>query len=670
MKRLRIALLLFLLLPFRLFGQEGPPVYVLTNGQAVHIILHNQPPGTAGFEAYRRGPDQDSFRPMTTTAVTPLEDPYKAYQLYQSDADWLGRKFDTTDPIRLWNKIKVNRSYAHAYSLISPGLRMALGRTLIDQSVTAGKTYRYRIRIIDRRGNEIETVNRRVTVEEPDAVEAPRSVGVRQEGRDFFIDWEYRSYRGRSSDLTVGFHIYRSTGADSGADGQAVRINAAPVLRVEDYLSYYDREARAGVEYRYGVQAVDMIGRASRVVYSEPVVLEDTSAPLVPMGLTAMDQSEGVQLVWNLSPEEDVRGYNLYRSDSLEGEFERLNRGPIPFDKPQFTDTQMVRGKAWFYKVSAVDAAGNESPACGAVTIIPNDSEPPEAVKGLQGEVDPEERSVQLRWNPSQEADLKGYFVYRVHADQNMLRVTPRPLKPAKAPAFSDRSSHKDGLLPGAEYRYLVSAVDLSGNESLRSSITLEVPDLVPPRKVFSFSARTTRRGSVQLRWQPSLSRDLQTHRVYRRREADKQEPQLYVELPAAETSYEDTQVQRGSAYIYYVVEVDGNGNVSKESTHRRVVPVDNTDPGPPQELAAQRTGRRVRLSWAPPEDEDLVGYRIYRAAYPSAKVLRITSELVPNTEYSIDYTTEAAVYTVRAVDSSGNEGQGVSVSLKKAEEE
>ncbi len=664
MKTLSFMILLLLLQPLQLFAQEGPPVYVLTDGRAVHIILHNQPPGTAGFEAYRRGPDDDSFLPMTTSAVTPVEDPYKAYQLYQSDADWLGRKFDTSDPVRLWNKLKVNRSYAQAYSLISPGLRMALGRTLIDQSVTAGRSYRYRIKLIDDRGAELDTINRKITIEAAQPVNPPQSVEVQQEKQDFFIEWEYQSYRGRRNDLTVGFHIYRRS-ADT-----TERINAAPVLRVENYLSYYDREAAEGVAYRYGIQAIDMIGRASDVLYSEPVVLEDTTPPLVPMGLTAVDQPEGVQLVWNLSPEEDVQAYKLYRSDSLEGEYERINRQPIPFDQPQYTDSQVPRGKAWFYKVAAVDAAGNESPPCGAVTIIPNDSTPPSAVSGLKGEVDPEERSVRLSWNPVAAADLKGYFVYRVHADQNMLRITPKPLEPTKSPGFSDRSSHKDGLLPGAEYRYLVSAVDLSGNESERSSISLTVPDLVPPRKVFSFSARTTRRGSVQLRWQPSLSRDLQTHRIYRRSVADTQQAQLYAELDAPETSYEDLQVQKGIEYIYYVVEVDANGNASEESTHRRVVPLDSTAPGAPRELRARREDGLVRLIWKAPEDADVIGYQLYRAAYPAAKVRKISTELITSGEYTVDFTTEVAVYTVRAVDSSGNRGQGASVRLQDVEEE
>jgi len=128
--------------------------------------------------------------------------------------------------------------------------------------------------------------------------------------------------------------------------------------------------------------------------------------------------------------------------------------------------------------------------------------------------------------------------------------------------------------------------------------------------------------------------------------------------------------VQRGTPYTYYVVEVDEDGNSSEESAHRRVVPVDNIDPGPPQELSVRREGRRVLLSWSPPEDADVIGYRIYRAAYPSAKTHRISSDLRAATEYSVDFTTEAAVYRVRAVDSSGNEGRGVLGSLTRAEEE
>jgi hypothetical protein len=270
--------------------------------------------------------------------------------------------------------------------------------------------------------------------------------------------------------------------------------------------------------------------------------------------------------------------------------------------------------------------------------------------------------------------------VYRAEGEKGFLRITPSPYVPAKRPLFRDSSARKEGLLPGGEYRYAVSGVDNSGNEGKRSEIILLVPDLVPPDKVFSFSARTTREGNVELRWQPSLSRDLQIHRLFRMVEEGKKtkEPHIIAELPAEETSFVDTEVQRGSAYTYFVVEVDAHQNAGEPSRRRRVVPVDITRPGKPRELSAAldtppKTGRRptkgsfrLRLSWTAPEDEDVTGYRVYRAAYPNAKVRQVNKDLVRGTEYVLEYTSSAAVYTVRAVDSSGNEGPGASVTLEK----
>ncbi|MGC9313467.1 MAG: hypothetical protein ACP5IA_12320 [Sediminispirochaetaceae bacterium] len=656
---LPLCIFLLLAVPGILSAQEKPVIDVLTDGGEVHIILRSTPPQTSGFNAYRRGPDDRNYLPLTSSTVRPVADPYQAYDLFRRDAAWLARKFDTTDPVRLWRKIGINRNYAQAYSLISPGLRMALGRTLIDRSVEPGEMYRYRIVLLDRRGDEIDTINSRIRVEQPDPVEPPDSVTAVSDRDQFDIRWEYDEYRGRSGDNTVGFHIYRRE-----AGGQPRRINEAPVLRVEDYLNYFDSGARERVTYQYGVQAVDIIGRVSNIVYSEPVRITDTTPPLVPMGLTAVDRDDGVLLIWNISPEGDVRSYNVYRSTSVEGEYSRINSDPVPFDDPRFTDTDLIRGKAWFYQVTAMDATGNESPPCGAVTIIPQDTEAPGAVEGLSHTVDPDDMLVRLQWDPNPEPDIKGYFVYRAEGEKSMMRITSMPIEAADAPRFEDSGFREKGLLPGREYRYAVSAVDTSNNESERTEVRLEMPDNEAPREVFSFSARSTRDGEVELRWQPSLSRDLELHRIYRQME--KGAAQIIAELPADQTDYLDDGVERGRSYSYYVVEVDAAENASGPSRTREVIPIDSTDPGPPRNLQAVKEGSRIRVTWESPDETDLVGYRVYRADYPGAKLRQISEEPVTETEYSLRFTSEAAEYTVRALDSSGNEGPGESVQLKE----
>lgn len=656
---LSLCIFLLMTVPGSLSAQEEPVIDVLTDGGEVHIILRSTPPQTAGFNAYRRGPDDRNYLPLTSSTVRPVADPYQAYDLFRRDADWLGRKFDTTDPVRLWRKIEINRNYAQAYSLISPGLRMALGRSLIDRSVESGETYRYRIVLLDRRGDEIDTVNSRIRIEPPDPVEPPDSVTAVSDRDQFDIRWNYDEYRESRGDTTVGFHIYRRAAGE-----KPRRINEAPVLRVEDYLNYFDSAAREDVSYQYGVQAVDIIGRVSDIVYSEPVRITDTTPPLVPMGLTALDRDDGVLLIWNISPEGDVRSYNVYRSTSVEGKYAMINSAPVPFDDPRFTDTDLIRGQAWFYQVTAMDAAGNESPPCGAVTIIPQDTEAPGAVEGLSHTVDPDDMLVRLQWDPNPEPDIKGYFVYRAEGKKSMMRITSMPIDAADDPRFEDSGFREKGLLPGREYRYAVSAVDTSNNESERTEIRLEMPDNEAPREVFSFSARSTRDGEVELRWQPSLSRDLELHRIYRRTE--KSAAQIIAELPADQTEYLDCEVERGGSYRYHVVEVDGAGNASGPSRTRQVIPVDSTDPGPPRNLQAVKEGGRVHVTWEAPDDTDLIGYRVYRAAYSGAKLRQVSEEPVTETEYSLRFTSDAAVYTVRALDSSGNEGPGESVQLKE----
>ena len=77
---------------------------------------------------------------------------------------------------------------------------------------------------------------------------------------------------------------------------------------------------------------------------------------------------------------------------------------------------------------------------------------------------------IDLSWQPSPDADLRGYYVYRSAAGEPFRRLTP---KLAEGPAFRDLD-----VKPGVRYRYRVTAVDETGNESSPSAV---VEDKVPP---------------------------------------------------------------------------------------------------------------------------------------------------------------------------------------------
>ena len=93
----------------------------------------------------------------------------------------------------------------------------------------------------------------------------------------------------------------------------------------------------------------------------------DTEAPAIPTSLTATPSEGGIALDWADNDEADLAGYNVYRSDIADGEFTKLNNGPL--NASEYADADAPVGQKSYYKVKAVDEAGNESgPATDSAT--------------------------------------------------------------------------------------------------------------------------------------------------------------------------------------------------------------------------------------------------------------------------------------------------------------
>ena len=73
-----------------------------------------------------------------------------------------------------------------------------------------------------------------------------------------------------------------------------------------------------------------------------------------------------LDLSWSISAENDIAGYNIYRSEQ-EGAAGR-KQNPELLLTPAFRDMNAVPGRRYFYTVTAVDRVGNESPASAAAS--------------------------------------------------------------------------------------------------------------------------------------------------------------------------------------------------------------------------------------------------------------------------------------------------------------
>ncbi len=638
-----------------------PPAYVLPANDKVVIILGNVPRTTLGFTVARKGPGDTDYLPITSEPVRAVDDPFLARQLMGSDFEWISRRVETVDPDAAWRRIRNRPELGVVLSFLSNGLRMALGRTYFDLAVSPGQTYQYRILLLDFLGKEAGRIDKQVTIAAPRKPPAPAKATAQTGTSDATVKWDYPKFRGGDDDLTVGFMVTRQV---RGAAAQL--LTPSPVLRIEGQLQFIDDAALLETPVTYSVQAVDIIGTLSDPVSAPEVTLRDTASPMAPQGVTAVDQKDGVLLVWKISPEANADHYQVYKSGSEDSGYQPISPEPIPVSRPRVLDPAPVRGVVWYYKVTAVSRNGVASAMSAAAPIIPRKTTPPGPVTGLQFVVDSKKRTVSFTWNPVAEADVKGYLVFRGDGRNSLVRLTPHPLPSSPKPSWQDTGWQGEGLPSGKTLIYAFAAIDASLNEGAPAFVEVPIPDTAPPGPALSLSARSTAEGRASLAWQPTASRSLALHRVQRKSGG---EFATVAELPAATVTWTDPAAAKGKTYTYRVIEVNGIGVESKPSPEATVTVTSNISPDPPVSLTAELTAKGVALRWALSPSPDATGYLVYRAPYEGAQFARVTPTPVPGTTWMDAKGGKENLYAVATVDVSGNEGRRTTATVKVPEQ-
>src|SRR5207248_8179542 len=108
---------------------------------------------------------------------------------------------------------------------------------------------------------------------------------------------------------------------------------------------------------------------------SPPVTVtpRDTFPPAAPQGLVAAllpGSAPGAVLVdlsWSISLETDLAGYRVYRSEQEGTRGQLLTQDLLP--TPAVRDSSVEAGHRYWYTVTAVDRAGNESAPSSRVAV-------------------------------------------------------------------------------------------------------------------------------------------------------------------------------------------------------------------------------------------------------------------------------------------------------------
>ncbi len=82
------------------------------------------------------------------------------------------------------------------------------------------------------------------------------------------------------------------------------------------------------------------------------------TAPAAPTNLVATAQASSVKLNWFASPDSDLAGYTIFRSESAAGEYNTIARN---VSATSFIDNTALTGVQYFYKIRATDKSLNRS---------------------------------------------------------------------------------------------------------------------------------------------------------------------------------------------------------------------------------------------------------------------------------------------------------------------
>ena len=325
---------------------------------------------------------------------------------------------------------------------------------------------------------------------------------------------------------------------------------------------------------------------------------------------------DGVILEWE---DQDVTSYRIYRKAGS-GTWERLE----DIWGTSYIDHEVVSGTKYSYYVMALD---DES----YVEISPYDKNKVKTV--VYYRLDPPHLTltqvsggINVSWEEM--PDVERYRVYRKTASGNWTAIK-----------YTTGLSYKDTKVEGdTVYTYGVQCISADGkylNELVEGGMIFYI-DYTPIVTLSQDNA------GVQISW--GEIEEAVKYRVYRRTEGGQWTKLATVK----ELSYEDTNVENGTEYMYGIQCLDASGTaLNKVVEGGRILYKKNYTPT----ITLEQNYTGVQISWS--EIEEAVKYRVYRRTETGSWTKLATVKELSYEDTNVENGTEY-IYGIQCVDASG----------------
>jgi fibronectin type 3 domain-containing protein len=245
-------------------------------------------------------------------------------------------------------------------------------------------------------------------------------------------------------------------------------------------ISYTHTGLSQNTTYYYKVAAVNSAGESEQSSYTSATT--PNAVPSTPAGVAASAQSSSSILVsWNAVS--GAAGYKVYYATSADGAYALAGTAATA----SYTHTGLSQNTTYYYKVSAVNSAGESEQSSPVYTTTPNTvpSEPTGVAASAQSS-----SSILVSWNA-----VSGAASYKVYYATSSYGAY------ALAGTASTTSYTHTGLLSDTTYYYKVSAVNSAGESDQSYYSASDRTPLAKPSTPTGVTASALSSSSILVGW-------------------------------------------------------------------------------------------------------------------------------------------------------------------------
>ncbi len=362
--------------------------------------------------------------------------------------------------------IMLERSTNAAFTDPVPIPLSATATSYTDTTVAAGTTYYYQVQAQDATGDSAWSTAASILVPvTAQAPAAPSGLTATPVGTSVSLTWTNSSAAGAAT----GMLVERAT--DAGFTAGVTDIPLSTVV-----TSYTDATVVAGTTYYYRVLARNQAGPSvwsTATSILVPVTGPPRQAPAAPSGLRATLAGTSVSLTWTNSTAAGAATAMLIER-ATNARFTAVTDIPLSTAATSYTDTTVVAGTTYNYRVQARNQVGNSAWSNVATIHVPVTvlKQAPAAPSGLTATL--AGSSVSLTWTNSAAAGAATAMLIERATNARFTAVTDIPLG-AAATSYTDTT-----VVAGTTYYYRVQAQNKVGDSAWSNAASILVPVHVP----------------------------------------------------------------------------------------------------------------------------------------------------------------------------------------------